>query len=78
MLGTPFTWPERLMVGWLRPRGTTSIVFGLLAFNVLAGDDEQEVLMTMVIAVLASVVLHGVGAPAAARAYRASQTRLAG
>lgn len=78
MLGSAFTWPERLMVGWLRPRGTTSIVFGLLAFNVLAGDDEQEVLMTMVIAVLASVVLHGVGAPAAARAYRASQTRLAG
>lgn len=78
MLGSTFSWPERLLLGWLGPRGTTSIVFGLLAFNVLVGDDEQEVLLTMVVAVLASVVLHGVGAPAAARAYRRSQTRLAG
>ena len=35
MLGSRFTWPERLLVGWIGPRGTTSIVFGLLAFNVL-------------------------------------------
>ena len=76
MLGSSFSWPERLLVGWLGPRGTTSIVFGLLAFNVLTGDDEQAVLMSMVIAVLASVVLHGVGAPAAARAFHRRQTRL--
>ncbi|MEU0948256.1 hypothetical protein ABZ379_37000 [Streptomyces canus] len=30
--GSTFTWRERLMVGALGPRGTTSIVFGLLAF----------------------------------------------
>jgi NhaP-type Na+/H+ or K+/H+ antiporter len=77
MLGSKFSWAERLLVGWLGPRGTTSIVFGLLAFNVLTGHDERVVLLTMVIAVLGSVVLHGVGAPAAARAYRRSQTRLA-
>lgn len=34
-LGSTFTWRERLMVGALGPRGTTSIVFGLLAFNAL-------------------------------------------
>lgn len=78
MLGTRFSWSERLLLGWLGPRGTTSIVFGLLAFNVLTGDSEREVLLTMVIAVLGSVVLHGVGAPAAARAYDRSQTRLTG
>jgi NhaP-type Na+/H+ or K+/H+ antiporter len=78
MLGSPFSWRERLLLGWLGPRGTTSIVFGLLAFNVLTGDDERSALLTMVIVVLGSVVLHGVGAPAAARAYRRSQTRLAG
>jgi NhaP-type Na+/H+ or K+/H+ antiporter len=76
MLGSSFSWPERLLVGWLSPRGTASIVFGLLAFNVLTGDDEQAVLMSMVIAVLASVVLHGVGGPAAARAFHRRQTRL--
>jgi sodium/hydrogen antiporter len=78
MLGSRFSWPERLLLGWLGPRGTTSVVFGLLAFNVLTGDDERAVLMTMVIAVLGSVILHGVGAPAAARAYDRSQTRLTG
>jgi sodium/hydrogen antiporter len=76
MLGSRFSWRERLLVGLLGPRGTTSIVFGLLAFNVLAGDDERAALLTMVVAVLGSVVLHGVGAPAAARAYGGSQTRL--
>lgn len=78
MLGTRFSWSERLLIGWLGPRGTTSIVFGLLAFNVLSGDDERAVLLTTVIAVLGSVILHGVGAPAAARAYRRSQPKLAG
>ena len=48
----------------------------MLAFNVLTGDDERAVLMTMVTVVLGSVVLHGVGAPAAARAFRRRQTRL--
>ena len=55
MLGSPFSWRERLLIGWLGPRGTTSIVFGLLAFNVLAGDAERAALMTMVVAVLGSV-----------------------
>ncbi|GFG54282.1 sodium:proton exchanger [Mycolicibacterium agri] len=77
MLGSSFPWPERLLLGWLGPRGTTSIVFGLLAFNVLPGDPERVALVTMVLAVLASVVLHGATASAAARAYRRSQTRLA-
>lgn len=76
MLGSRFTWSERLLLGWLGPRGSTSIVFGLLAFNVLSGVAETAVLMTMVVAVLGSVVLHGVGAPAAAHAYRRSQTKL--
>ncbi len=78
MLGSGFSWPERLLLGWLGPRGTTSIVFGLLAFNVLTGEDERAVLLTVVIAVLGSVILHGIGAPAAARAYDSSQTKLAG
>jgi sodium/hydrogen antiporter len=63
MLGSRFSWSERLLVGWLGPRGTTSVVFGLLAFNVLTGDDERAALMTVVIAVLGSVILHGEGAP---------------
>jgi hypothetical protein len=45
-----------------------------LAFNVLAGGAEQAVLLGMVVVVLGSVLLHGVGAPAAARAFARAQS----
>lgn len=77
LLGSRFSWPERLLLGWIGPRGTTSIVFGLLAFNVLSAEAEKDALLTMVIVVLGSVVMHGIGAPAAARAFALSQTRMA-
>ncbi|TRW85515.1 sodium:proton exchanger [Mycolicibacterium sp. 018/SC-01/001] len=66
MLGSRFAWRERLMVAWLGPRGTSTIVFGLLAYNVLDGADEHDVLAVMVVVVLGSVVLHGLIAPSAA------------
>ncbi|WP_260478561.1 hypothetical protein [Kibdelosporangium aridum] len=50
-------WSER----W--PRGTTSIVFGLLAFNRLPeGTAADTILIITVTCVLGSVVLHGIGA----------------
>jgi NhaP-type Na+/H+ or K+/H+ antiporter len=76
MLGSPVGWSERLLLGWLGPRGTTSIVFGLLAFNALEGVAENTVVQVLVIAVLGSVIVHGVGAPAAARVYQRPQTKL--
>lgn len=69
LLGSTFSWYDRLLVGWLGPRGTTSIVFGLLAFNALPNDEQFDSLTMVVVVVLGSVVLHGLGAPAAARAY---------
>jgi hypothetical protein len=33
MLGSPVTWRERTYIGLIGPRGTASIVFGLLAYN---------------------------------------------
>lgn len=69
LLGTRFTPPERLLVGGLGPRGTTTIVFGLLAFNVLDGGDEHTVGLVVALSVLGSVILHGVAAPAVAHAY---------
>ena len=61
-LGSPFSWLERLLLGAFGPRGTTSIVFGLLAFNELpTGDIENTVLLAMSLTVLGSVLLHGVG-----------------
>jgi sodium/hydrogen antiporter len=73
-LGSPFTWPERLMLGAFGPRGTTSIVFGLLAFNVLPdGTIENTVLLAMSLTVLGSVLLHGVGSSVALRTASADE-----
>jgi sodium/hydrogen antiporter len=76
LVSSTFSLRERLLIGSLGPRGTTSIVFGLLAFNVLAGDAAEQAILVTVVVVLGSVVIHGVGAPAAARAFARSQTRL--
>lgn len=51
---------ERLTLGLLGPRGTSTIVFGLLAFNALDDDSASLVLQVTVLTVLGSSVLHGV------------------
>jgi len=63
LLGTSTNWPERLSIGVLGPRGPASIVFGLLAYNVLRDDQADLVLSITVVVVAASAVLHGVFAP---------------
>ncbi|PND56390.1 sodium:proton exchanger [Mycobacterium sp. ENV421] len=78
LLGSRMDWRERLLVGWLGPRGTTSIVFGLLAFNVLEGGIEKQVLLIMVLVVLSSVVVHGLSAAGVAHAFARSQARRRG
>ncbi|BAL87911.1 putative sodium/proton antiporter [Actinoplanes missouriensis 431] len=62
LTGSSMPWRERLIVGAIGPRGTTSIVFGLLAFNDLPeGDLADTALAAMTITVIASVLLHGPG-----------------
>ncbi|MEU4807359.1 cation:proton antiporter [Actinosynnema sp. NPDC023587] len=71
LTGSPFTRRERLLVAALGPRGTTSIVFGLLAYNGLPdGVVADTILVVTVTCVLLSVVLHGLGAPLAHRFAR--------
>ncbi|MEU2746720.1 cation:proton antiporter [Streptomyces collinus] len=61
-LGSKFTWRERLMVGALGPRGTTSTVFGLLAFHALPDRRyAYTAVYAMTLTVLGSVLLHGGG-----------------
>jgi NhaP-type Na+/H+ or K+/H+ antiporter len=63
MLGTPLTWRERTALGLYGPRGTSSIVFGLLAFNAMREEDADMTLIVTVIVVFFSVVLHGLILP---------------
>jgi NhaP-type Na+/H+ or K+/H+ antiporter len=78
LLGSRMDWRERLLVGWLGPRGTTSIVFGLLAFNVLEGGLEKDVLLIMVLVVLSSVLVHGLSASSVAEVFARSHARRRG
>jgi NhaP-type Na+/H+ or K+/H+ antiporter len=78
LLGSRMDWRERLLVGWLGPRGTTSIVFGLLAFNVLEGGAEKQVLLIMVLVVLSSVLVHGLSASWIAEVFARSHARRRG
>jgi sodium/hydrogen antiporter len=74
MLGSKFTWPERVMLGGLGPRGAAAIVLGLLAYNVLDSPEQDTILLIVVVVVLGSVVLHGFGGPVAARALARRQS----
>lgn len=62
-LGSRLPFREQTALGYLGPRGTSTIVFGLLAFNALSGDDDTAALYVMVVTVLASVVLHSLFGP---------------
>ena len=75
LIGTRIPWRERVQLGWLGPRGTSSIVFGLLAFNVLDMDDGVEALTAMVVTVLGSVLFHSDGSRAAVRKLSTALTR---
>lgn len=59
MLGSGLRWRERSVLAFMGPRGTATIMFGLLAFNAMPEGDDDIALYVMVVTVLASVILHG-------------------
>lgn len=67
LMGSSVARQERLTIGALGPRGTASIVFGLLAYNALPEGPDDVVLSATVLVVVGSIVLHGVIAPFAVR-----------
>jgi NhaP-type Na+/H+ or K+/H+ antiporter len=63
LMGSNVSRADRVFIGALGPRGTATIVFGLLAYNALPYDQGVLVLAAMVATVVASIVLHGALAP---------------
>lgn len=63
MLGSSVSWRDRTALGFIGPRGTATIVFGLLAFAKLPEPEAYDVLAVMVFTVVGSIALHGVLAP---------------
>lgn len=67
-LGSSVPFREQTALGFAAPRGTSSIVFGLLAFNTMRDDDANIALYVLVVTVLGSIVLHGLFGMRIARA----------
>ncbi|ORM36427.1 cation:proton antiporter [Williamsia sp. 1135] len=74
LLGTTLSRTDRLVIGMLGPRGTASIVFGLLAYNALEGRIANDTLYAMTVTVLGSVVIHGIGSTLVAQWYERRST----
>lgn len=66
-LGSGMNVREQTALGLLGPRGTSSVVFGLLAFNAMRDDDAYAAMYVMVMTVLGSVILYGLFGARAAR-----------
>lgn len=63
LLGSSLSWSSRTLVGFIGPRGTATIVFGLLAFNKLPEESAYDVLAITVFTVVGSIVVHGLIVP---------------
>ena len=67
LLGSTVRWRDRLLIGWLGPRGIASIVFALLAIQHLGGEDSVLLVQVVSVTVVLSAVVHGISAPLIAR-----------
>jgi NhaP-type Na+/H+ or K+/H+ antiporter len=69
LLGTGLRAPTVAFIGWFGPRGLASVVFGMLALEGLADDEPlRQVLATIALTVMLSILAHGMSAaPLAAR-----------
>jgi sodium/hydrogen antiporter len=75
LLGARLDWSTVFFIGWFGPRGLASIVFALLALEDLHGllEPIDEVVATIGLTVLLSVVFHGLTAQPLAKRYAATQ-----
>jgi sodium/hydrogen antiporter len=75
LLGARLDWRTAYFIGWFGPRGLASIVFALLALEDLHGvpGPIDQVVATIGLTVLLSVVFHGLTAQPLAKRYAATQ-----
>ena len=77
LLGTRVGLRDRILLGVAGPRGTSSIVFGLLAYNQLGEKDGILALSVTAYVVLGSLLLHGVLVPLTVHRWPAQHRRVA-
>jgi sodium/hydrogen antiporter len=69
LTGTTIAPRDRLVLGWLGPRGVATLVFGLLAVVELHGPETDLVLAVTVVTIVASIVVHGLSTGLVIRSY---------
>ncbi|MER7661571.1 cation:proton antiporter [Streptomyces sp. NPDC096193] len=69
LTGSGLKQSDKLFLGWMGPRGVTSIVFGSLAVIDLPGEQADFIVRIMVMTVMLSIVLHGLSTEPIARLY---------
>ncbi|MET7861106.1 cation:proton antiporter [Streptomyces sp. NPDC005318] len=69
LAGTGMRLTDKLFLGWMGPRGVTSIVFGSLAVIELPTPSGDFIAQVMTITVMLSIVLHGLSAEPISRRY---------
>jgi sodium/hydrogen antiporter len=76
LLGTGSSWPTVAFMAWFGPRGLASVVFLVIVLDLGPAQDVAATIAgTVTMTVLLSVVLHGISAPPAAKAYGAWHAR---
>lgn len=77
MVGAKLARRDVVFLGWFGPRGLASVVFALLAVEVLgeSGEALQRAIAAVVMTVLLSVILHGITAGPAGNRYGATGAR---
>jgi NhaP-type Na+/H+ or K+/H+ antiporter len=75
LLGARMDWSTVFFIGWFGPRGLASIVFALIALEELQGvpGPLDEIVATISLTVLLSVLLHGLSAQPLAERYAATR-----
>lgn len=77
LLGSGFSKPTILFIGWFGPRGLASIVLGLVYLHEIDAGVEQVVPIVVVATVLLSVFAHGLSALPLIKCYSAHVNKLA-
>ena len=70
-IGLGEKWDTVALAGWLGPRGLASIVFAILAFDDIGGEQGSFVLVVVAVTVAMSVLAHGLSAGPLAGWYAA-------
>ncbi len=69
LVGTSIAPRDRLVLGWMGPRGIATLVFGMLAFIDLPGPENDLVLTVTIVTVVGSIVIHGLSTGLVTRLY---------